>query len=116
MSSRDARFLSDILKAIDRIQGYTTDGKEAFFASPLIQDAVVRNFEVMGEATKRLSKSIRSRYPDVQWRKMAGFRDTLIHEYDQVVLHIVWNTTASDLEPLKERIEAILAELTPNAD
>ncbi|MFL9815909.1 DUF86 domain-containing protein [Tolypothrix campylonemoides VB511288_2] len=57
---------------------YTRDGKEVFLQTTIIQDAVIRNFEIIGEATKRLSPDIRGAYPDVPWQQVAGFRDVPI--------------------------------------
>ena len=74
-------FLGDILKSIQNIRTYTQRGEAKFLASGMIQDTVIRNFEIIGEATKNLSPELRQRYSDIPWRKMAGFRDVLIHSY-----------------------------------
>lgn len=79
--NRDKRYLSDIYQCILLIEEYTSAGQETFMNTRLIQDGVIRNFEVIGEATKRLSEELRSNYPSVPWKQMAGFRDVLIHDY-----------------------------------
>ncbi|MBE8989219.1 DUF86 domain-containing protein [Nostoc sp. LEGE 12450] len=80
---------------------YTQDGKEAFLQTTIIQDAVIRNFEIIGEATKRLSSEIRAAYPDVPWQQVAGFRDILIHDYLKVNLNRVLGVVEQNLPPLK---------------
>lgn len=82
----DRLYLTHILECIGRIEGYTQDGRDAFMASSLIQDAVVRNFEIAGEATKHISQTLRDAHPHVPWKRIAGLRDVLIHNYVQVDL------------------------------
>lgn len=91
MSKRtDWEFLSDVLEAIRRIQAYTTGMTfEVFLWDTKTQDAVVRNLEIIGEATKRLSDEVRERYPTVPWKSMAGVRDRLIHHYFGISLDVV---------------------------
>ncbi|MDT3674071.1 HepT-like ribonuclease domain-containing protein [Microcystis wesenbergii] len=71
----DLIYLGDILDRIERIESYTQGGKDRFYQSLLIQDAVIRCFEVIGEAVKQLSPEIRKKYPEITWRKIAGFRE-----------------------------------------
>ncbi|NMG23016.1 HepT-like ribonuclease domain-containing protein [Brasilonema bromeliae] len=107
----DRLYLSNIFECIERIESYTRDGKEVFLQTTIIQDAVIRNFEIIGEATKRLSPEIRAVYPDVPWQQVAGFRDVLIHDYLKVNLNRVWGVIEQNLPQLKATIEAILQEL-----
>jgi uncharacterized protein with HEPN domain len=100
-----------ITECIHRIQRYTQEGKSAFWQDSLIQDGVVRNLEVIGEATKNLSIELKSAYPDVPWRKLAGLRDVLSHNYIGIDLKIVWDVVEQDLPDLKQKIDAISQDL-----
>ena len=86
----DEVYLRHILESLERIEAYTAGGREDFMRSSMAQDATVRNLEVVGEATKRLSPEIRSAHPEIPWRNMARMRDVLIHDYMGVDLEIVW--------------------------
>ncbi len=79
--------------------------------SLLIQDGVIRSFEVMGEAVKRVSRELRQNHPEVPWRQIAGFRDVLIHDYMGLDLDEVWNVVERNLPDLKGKILLILQEL-----
>ena len=104
----DQLYLLNIKECIDRIESYTIDGKAVFLENTMIQDAVIRNFEIIGEATKRLPTEFREKYPDIPWQQMAGFRDVLIHDYLKVNLNRVWATIEHNLPQLKAAIETIL--------
>jgi uncharacterized protein with HEPN domain len=85
----DLLYLKNIQDCIQRIESYTIDGTAKFLEALIIQDAVVRNFEIIGEATKRLSPELKNAYPDVAWKQIAGLRDILIHDYLKVNLNRV---------------------------
>ena len=104
-------YLSNIKECIERIEEYTKGGKEEFMQNKMIQDAVIRNFEIIGEATKRLSPELRSQYSDVPWQQMAGLRDVLIHDYLKVNVNLVWQIIEQNLSDLKIQIIAILNDL-----
>lgn len=107
---RDIAYLSHIRDAIRRIQEYTRSGQTAFMGSTLIQDAVIRNLEIIGEATKALSPEFRAKYPDIPWSNMAGMRDVLIHGYMGVDLKIVWDVVSARLKPIADEIDRLLSE------
>lgn len=106
--SKDQLYLESIRDCLERIAEYTAAGEQAFLASRLIQDGVIRNLEVIGEATKNLSSDLRAANPEIPWRQIAGMRDVLIHDYLKVNLARVWRTVASDLPPLREAVQRLL--------
>ena len=101
----DSIYIDHILNSINRILDYISGkDREAFEEDLVTQDAVVRQLEVIGEATKRVSKELRSRNPDIPWSDMAGMRDVLIHDYIDVDLGVVWKTASEDIPNLKALI------------
>ena len=100
-------YVMDILECIQRIELYTRGGRVEFLDSVMAQDAVIRKFEIIGEAVKQLSEATRIRYPEVPWRRLAGFRDVLIHEYPSVDVEEIWNIIERHLPALKQQLEAV---------
>lgn len=87
-------------------------GRESFLHSVLVQDGVIRNLEVIGEATRQISQDLRDEHPQVPWRRIAGLRNVLIHEYLGVDLDQVWAVVVSDVPALEQDIKRILETLT----
>jgi len=107
----DRVYLAHILDAVERIQKYTSEGKSEFDQDEKTQDAVVRNLEIIGEATKNVSDELRSNRPDIPWRRLAGMRDKLIHEYFGVNLTIVWQVVEQEIPKLGALLGEILQGL-----
>jgi uncharacterized protein with HEPN domain len=105
---RDRPYLQHIIDAIDSIREYTRDGRDAFMRDAKTQDAVIRKFEIIGEATKRLDAETKARRPDIAWREIAGLRDVLIHNYMGVNLKRVWGVVEHRLQPLRKAIQELL--------
>ena len=108
-------YCRDILDRIRRIESYTVGGRDAFLASELLQDGVIRSFEVIGEVVKRLDPTLQDQHPDVPWSDFAGFRDILIHQYYRVRFDLVWRFTQEDLPALKLAVAALLIDLEESA-
>ena len=105
-------YLEYIRECIERIIEYTSEGREAFFANTMIQDAALRRLQTLAESTQRLSDDLKVRVTEVDWRSVSGFRNILVHDYlGGIDLNIIWDVIEQDLPDLKEKIEAILQEL-----
>jgi len=112
-------YLTHILRAIERIERYTAGMDEAMFAgSELVQDAVIRNIEIIGEASNNIQRGapeFAAQYNEVPWQVMYAMRNRVSHGYDKVDLEIVWKTIQGDLPGLYRQVQEVLAGLPKNS-
>lgn len=106
-TTNDPALLDHILSCIGRIREYTASSRTEFFASPMVQDAVMRNLQTLAESTQRLSQAAKDAEPTVPWRSVSGFRNVLAHGYLSVDLEAVWSVVAQDLPALEEAIRRL---------
>ena len=110
--TKDPRvYLAHILECAEKIEQFTADGKSRFLQDAMVQDAVLRNFSIIGEAAKRLDDSYRTAHPEIPWRALAGLRDILVHQYEGVDPERVWAIVERELPNLREAIAALLPPL-----
>lgn len=105
-------FIADILESIERIEQYTKGKTEKeFFDDYEKQDAIMKRLEVIGEAVKNIPKEFKEKHSKIPWKKIAGMRDVLIHEYFGVIMERVWDTAKNDIPKLKKQISELLKNL-----
>jgi len=107
----DRVYLDHILECIRRIEEDVRPGRDVFMASHTLQDAVLRNLHTLAESTQRLSVGLQLANPEVEWRRIAAFRNVVVHDYLGVDLDRIWHITQSEVPALKPTIQAILRNL-----
>jgi uncharacterized protein with HEPN domain len=111
----DRLYLHHMLERCQRISRFSGPGREAFMASEELQDAVIPNVEVIGEAAKRVSTETRNRLGSLNWKAICGMRDVLIHDYIGVDLDEVWNVASIRIPELHSTLERFLASDGPGS-
>ena len=110
---KDDRFyLRHILDCIQRIEDDAAGGVESFRASRTIQDAIVRNLQILAESSQRLSGDFKSRWPQVEWSRIAAFRNVLVHDYLGLDMERIWVVTQQDVPELKKSVELMMRDFT----
>jgi uncharacterized protein with HEPN domain len=111
----DVVYLKHILEMVRRIEENTVEGREPFLVSHLHQDAVLRNLHTMTETTQRLSADLKSRYPAIEWTRLAAFRNVLVHDYLGLDLDLVWSVVQNDVPEFGAAVRNILEDLGDSA-
>jgi len=104
----DTVYLRHIQESIRRIEENVADGRDRFLASHTLQDAVLRNLQTMAESTQSLSDDLKTTYPDIEWNRIAAFRNVLVHDYLGIDVERVWDITQRDVPELKRAILGML--------
>lgn len=109
MKKNDSVYLQHILDAIEQIEIYTSSKSyDEFLRERLIQDGVVRQLEIIGEASRNLSSEFREQQPEIPWRQIIGLRNRVIHAYFEINLTIIWEVIQNDLPPLKKKLTKLI--------
>jgi uncharacterized protein with HEPN domain len=107
----DRTYLEHIEECIRRVEKNTAGGREVFVADDTLQDAVLRNLQTLSEATQRLSDSLKAAHPQVEWDRIAAFRNVLVHNYLGIDLETVWRVVREEIPVLKAQVKAMIAAL-----
>ena len=115
MPARDRSHLFDILGALNSIRAFIAGvDHDSFVENDLLLSAVIRKLEIVGEATKRISQEFRTAHPEIPWKMMAGMKDVLIHDYDQVDVELVWKTVSCEVEETGRMVEKFISGKDPD--
>jgi uncharacterized protein with HEPN domain len=102
-------YFEDIIKAIEKIESYVSGMTfDDFSQNMMAVDAVIRNFEIIGEAVNKVPENLKDKYPNVEWREAIGFRNVLIHDYFEIDLEAVWDTIYKNIPDFKIHILQVL--------
>ena len=104
-------YVQHVIECIGRIAEDSAAARDAVFASRTLQDAIVRNLQVLCESTQRIGEPHKQRHPEIDWQSIAGMRNVLVHDYFEVDFETVWLIVTRDLPPLEKAMRAILAGL-----
>ncbi len=108
----DTIYLQYILESITRIEEYLEGiDKATFDEVHLLQDGIIRQLQIIGEATSRISPGLSERYPDVPWSNIVGMRHKIVHDFFEIDLDVVWVTATERVPKLKEQLQQLLGEL-----
>ncbi len=105
-------YLEDMLSAINRVEEYRKGGRKRFLEEGLLQDGIIRQVSIVGEAATKLPPAWKKDYPDVPWKAITAMRNILIHDYSDVNLERVWTVAATDLPVLKKTVKTMLDGLS----
>jgi uncharacterized protein with HEPN domain len=104
----DTVYLHHILECIRRIEENVAGGRDRFLESHTLQDAVLRNLQTMAESTQRLSDDLKAAHPEIEWNRIAAFRNVLVHDYLGIDVERIWAITQHDIPPLKQSVSRMV--------
>ncbi len=110
-SSKDSLYLIHIRECLTRVAEYTSGGRSEFVEDTKTQDAVLRNLQIMGESTQRLSEALKAANPAVEWSELAAFRNILVHNYLGMDLELIWQIITDDMPLFRPQIEAMIVRM-----
>jgi uncharacterized protein with HEPN domain len=108
-------YLKHIHECIRRIEEDTRDGRETFLRTHTLQDAVLRNLQILSESTQRLSDGSKVKHPEIEWRRIAAFRNFLVHDYLGVDMERIWEIVQRDVPVLKRVVSELFREVEGRA-
>jgi len=112
MKKDDRVYLHHIVDAIARIEKHLTGiSQKMFTENDMVQDAVIRQLEIIGEASRNLSEEVKEKYPEIPWVEIVAMRNRIVHAYFDVNLEIAWGVSIRDLPALKQNVEKIIREI-----
>ena len=106
-------YVTHVLECIGRIAVDSASGREAVFGSHTLQDAIIRNLQVLCESVRRIETAYKDLHPEIQWKAIAGMRNVLVHDYFDVDFEAIWDLVTRDLPPLELAMRSILAQMEP---
>ena len=112
-TSKDSLYLIHIRECLTRVADYTVGGQSEFMAETKTQDAVLRNLQIMGESTQRLSDSLKAGNPQVEWSELSAFRNILVHNYLGMDLALIWQIVTDDLPAFRQQIDTMIVSMNP---
>lgn len=104
----DIPYLTEIRDEIERVKRFTQSGEQEFLKNEMVQYAVARSIQIIGEAAKKLSNDLKGSNPDIPWKRIAGMRDIVVHDYAAIRLDLVWLTVKDDFPILEARVRKLL--------
>lgn len=111
----DKLYVIHISECIARIERYVAGGRDEFLSSSLIQDATLRNLQILSESAQRLSEELKRTHPKTDWTSIAAFRNVVVHDYLGLDIEQIWQVVCRDLPALKKTVKAILGALPDEA-
>lgn len=112
-AARSSRlYLQDIVRAIERIDEYAAIGEHEFFRTGLLQDGIIRQLSIIGEASSKLPTALRATEPHIPWKKIIGMRNILVHDYSDTDLPIIWETVQTNIPVLLTAVQRMLTGLS----